>query len=553
MESSDPSVSHDPPAAFDTPAASPDFLAAPALLAEPAVVEAPVQTAQKSPAIRAAGVGVWAKLAIGVSLVLAVACAIVFAMRQTRYCELAIETLPPGATVFLNGRLVGKTPVRVPDLPGGPYSLRLEKEDFAPLSLSINLGWGTTRLNETLPARGIGALKVTVDPVGAEVLLDGELVGHTPLDLNSVPSGSHELLIRKTNFKAFTQRISIDPGKAQEFRDFALEDLILTMLQNAIDKEPQRVANYTDMGHYLFANNKIKESAQFYVRGIHVYAKPLTFDAAVTPEERSLEQQLRAHDIERHNDEIRKKSAHMGRNLPQKEMKEFVRLIAEAQSAVATQNTGDWRFVYEQARNFVEEKKFDEAEQMYQRHIESAKGMETVAQAYIGLITLHIHSTKNIPKALAASKEFAASIYGNNPALARQAANAIYGSAATFADPERADLLAQAEALLRRALANSAKRTEMSALCKFELGNVLFLQGRFEECAPMYRDSVIETQEPTTKELRSQRQVDALRKLNQFDEAREVLKLLAKSPRPDIAAKAASDLRELAAMPSKQK
>lgn len=527
MDSPDPSLKSDPPE----------------------TAEVPVQTTRKL----SGNGGVWVKFAIGILFLAGVACAVVFAMRRAQDRELSVETQPSGATVFLNGRLVGKTPVRIPDLPVGPYSLRLEKEDFAPLSLSVNLGWGTTRLNETLPARGVGALKVTVDPVGAEVLLDGELVGHTPLDLSSVPSGSHELLIRKTNFKAFTQRISIDAGKAQEFKDFALEDLILTMLQNAIDKEPQRVANYTDMGHYLFANNKIKESAQFYVRGIHVYAQPLTFDATVTPEERNLEMQLRAHDIERHNDEIHKKSAHIGRNLPQMEMKEFVKVIADAQSAVATKNTGDWRFVYEQARNFVEEKKFAEAEQMYQRHIESAKGMDTVAQAYIGLITLHIHSTKNIPKALAASKEFATSIYGNNPALARQAANAIYGNASAFADPERADLLAQAEALLRRALANSAKRTEMSALCKFELGNVLFLQGRYEESAPMYRDSVIETQEPTTKELRSQRQVDSLRKLSQYDEAREVLKLLAKSPRPDIAAKAASDLKELATKPTKQK
>lgn len=501
-------------------------------------------SAAKSAAPNAAAPKLFAKL-IPWAIVAVVAAVAVLAMRHATQREVAIDSQPSGATVFINGRLAGKTPLRVSGLDAGAYSLRFEREDCAPLTVPIVVGAGTTRLNETLPDRGTGTLKVSVEPAGAEVLLDGELVGHTPLDLSSVPSGSHDLLIRKTNFKTFTQRIVLDANATQEFKDFVLEDVILAMLQGAIDKDPQRVANYCDMGHYHFANNRIKEAADFYVRGLQVAGEPLTFPKDATPEERNIEQQLRGRDIERINDEIRKKMAYAGPHLPQKDVHDFIERIEKVQNDLANASPRDWKWVYEQARNFIEQRKFDKAESLYLRHIQAARGMETVAQAYINLITLRIHYMQRAPEALLAIKEFSETHYSNNPALARQAANAIYSNATGFPEQERNALLAQAEALLRRALANSPKRTEMSALCKFELGNVLALESRNEEAVPLYRDSVIETNEPSTKELRSKREVDTLKQLKRFDDAREILNLLAKSPRQDIAAWAASELKML--------
>ncbi len=100
---------------------------------------------------------------------------------------------------------------------------------------------------------------------------------------------------------------------------------------------------------------------------------------------------------------------------------------------------------------------------LYIKHIEQAKGMITVAQAHISLIALRIHYMQNIPQALAACKEFADSPYANDPALARQAANAIYGNAAAYQEKDRGEMLKQAETLLRRAAAGrraEAQRNE---------------------------------------------------------------------------------------------
>lgn len=457
---------------------------------------------------------------------------------------LAVQTQPQGASVFLNGRLAGKTPLRMTGLSGGSYSLRIEKENYAPLTLPIVLGLGTTTIEKALPARGTGGIKIEIAPDGAEVLLDGELAGHTPLELSGVPVGSHDLTVRKTNFKSFSQRIDVQPNATLPFKGVVLEDMILAMLQSAIDNDKQRVSNYMDMGHYLFANNRIRESADYYVRGLHVASEPLQFPTAATPEERNLEVRLRGEDVTRINDDIRKKQGHNGQNVARKDMELFIKLVNQEQEQVAGKNAGEWQWVQAQAENFNKDSKYESAERLYQRHIELAKGMPSVAQAYIGMITVRLRM-KRATEGVQASNDLLTTPYGRDSAILRQAANTIYSNAGGFTGQERGQLLSQAEVLLRRALAGAPKRSEMSALCKFELAYVLTQEERHEESLPLYRDSVIETQEPSTKELRNQRLIDALRTLKRYDEAREILKLLKNSPRDYIKRNAEEQLKEL--------
>ncbi len=254
---------------------------------------------------------------------------------------MSIESQPPGASVFINGRLAGKTPVRIAGLPSGSYSLRMEKENYSTLSMPIVLGMKSLSIHEALPPRGAGTLRVAVEPAGAEVLLDGELIGHTPLEENNIPTGSHELLIRKTNFKAFTTRAFPiqKPAGRWNTKISCSKILSMTMLQNSIDKDNQRVAHYMDMGRYLFTNNKIKDSGDFYVRGLQVADQKLTFPNEATPaDERLLEQQLRERDRERIHDELRKIMANHGKAVPEKDMALFIERINRQIEVIAVRN-----------------------------------------------------------------------------------------------------------------------------------------------------------------------------------------------------------------------
>jgi hypothetical protein len=47
---------------------------------------------------------------------------------------LAVESRPPGASVFLDGRLVGKTPLAVARVGTGEHAVRLERDGYRPWS-----------------------------------------------------------------------------------------------------------------------------------------------------------------------------------------------------------------------------------------------------------------------------------------------------------------------------------------------------------------------------------------------------------------------------------
>lgn len=455
--------------------------------------------------------------------------------------QLTLTTEPQGASVFLNGRLAGATPLKLTGITPGSYGLRIEKEGFRPLLRSLELKSGDMVLNETLALSGTGFLKVAILPAGAEVLLDGEFQGHTPLNLTHVSMGMHDLLVRKTNFKSYAQRIEVDGEHPLEFKDFVLEDNVLKMLRDAVENENTRVSHYLDLGHYLFVNDMLDESAEVYARAQQVAASPIVFPPETDQQERALDIQHRAEDVNRLNEELRKKQHWPGKNVDR-----FIKVVEQQREKVANSNVNQWVWVREQVSNLIRDQKLEPAEDLLQRHIVAGKGTSELPQAYIELISLRLRMHK-LDRAKEAYQQFS-DLYGHQPVLLRQAANGMYSFCDGFQGDARKEVLSMAEKLLRKALEGVPKRNEaeLAALCEFELANVLTLENRFEAAVPFYEQSIANTSDNPTKELRRQKLVENLKKQQNYVEAIKILAEMAKSPRKEIAEKAKADLAELA-------
>jgi hypothetical protein len=108
-------------------------------------------------------------------------------------------------------------------------------------------------------------------------------------------------------------------------------------------------------------------------------------------------------------------------------------------------------------------------------------------------------------------------------------------------------LLSMAEGLLRRGIAITPRSSEMSALCKFELGNVLCLQYQQEQAIPFYQESIDGTNEPSNKGQRSLRMVEALKVLKNYAGAKAILTGLVNSPNKEVAESAKRDLQAVEA------
>mgnify|MGYP001441052969 CR=1 FL=1 len=123
------------------------------------------------------------------------------------------DSRPSGAEVVIDGVVRGRTPLRV-TLPVGQHALEIRGAGgLRALPLTVEEGVLASHYIEIGPATELqfGRLQVTSDPPGAEVELDGIVKGETPLELDGVPAGEHNVTL--TNDETTVRRaVTVGPG-----------------------------------------------------------------------------------------------------------------------------------------------------------------------------------------------------------------------------------------------------------------------------------------------------------------------------------------------------
>ena len=91
---------------------------------------------------------------------------------QLAKTRLVVDTRPGGATVFLDGKKIDQSPLRVPEIEPGEHSLRIEKPGYMPWAGRINLLKG---MENQVPVIRLAPAQVTVnfvpEPVSAQIYL----------------------------------------------------------------------------------------------------------------------------------------------------------------------------------------------------------------------------------------------------------------------------------------------------------------------------------------------------------------------------------------------
>lgn len=448
--------------------------------------------------------------------------------------SLSITSEPPGATVLVNGSLVGCTPVTVEDLQAGDYGLRLERNGCKPLSRIVPVS-GRASVREKLEPLPTGSVTVDVTPHGAEVLLDGEVVGNSPMKADNLPAGPYELLVRKTNFDSYLARIEVVPGETLVFSGFALNDKILDMLERNVKSEPQRLAHYIDLGHYLFVNSRMDEAVDIFAQGYAVMQTPLDFNGPgftgeenMSREERELERRLRQEDTSRYQKELEKH-----RNWPRKDTRTFRAKLEQAKEILEQKNAASWPWVEATGRMNIRAHNYERAGRIYEDFIAASPKSPDLPQAYIALIEVRLMQ-RDVDSARESFDKFFAQ-YHNDAAALRNCGGAIYPyQARSFVSRQsRAALLEMAEKALRRGL-ELTRDGESRAQCLCDLGTVLNYSGAPNEAADCFEKSVAATKDPQLQEDRMLLLADALRKAERYEEAEVLYQTLKKSERASV-------------------
>jgi len=135
---------------------------------------------------------------------------------EPNYGYLSVQSTPAAADVYLNGSVIGKTPIAQYQLETGLYNLNIRKNLFKDVDTQVRIE-DLAEKNENYPLEPLfGMLKVDCKNVTeADVYLNNRPIGQTPVQIDTLPFGTYELLIRKELYKDFSEKLEVS-GKLTE-------------------------------------------------------------------------------------------------------------------------------------------------------------------------------------------------------------------------------------------------------------------------------------------------------------------------------------------------
>jgi TolB-like protein len=132
---------------------------------------------------------------------------------KPHFGRLVIKSVPPGAVVQLNGQQKGKTPIDLPELASGDYTITVSKDLHHDSVEKYTITDGSNNERTVVLHPAFGQLSVEVNPIGADVFVDAQLKGKAPITLDELPSGTFRLKVSQDLYEALDEEIIIEDGK----------------------------------------------------------------------------------------------------------------------------------------------------------------------------------------------------------------------------------------------------------------------------------------------------------------------------------------------------
>ena len=135
---------------------------------------------------------------------------------------LSISSELPNAEVYLNEKFIGVTSSRQPlvinDLLEGIYQLKLIRGGYYDWQGQITVMAKMERSVEVELIAKPGSMNIYSEPSGAKIYLDNAYVGETPMSMEKVAEGEHEIRLVKLNYKIWTSKVVVRSFKPTDVK-----------------------------------------------------------------------------------------------------------------------------------------------------------------------------------------------------------------------------------------------------------------------------------------------------------------------------------------------
>ncbi len=160
---------------------------------------------------------------------------------------LAIDSQPQGAQVFVDDQPAGTTPTTA-RLSPGPHRVRILRRGFKPWHQLVRTDQ-VRQLSPKLQKESLATLVVESDPQGANVFLDGERRGVTPIELPNIEAGTHTVTVSKEPiYSGVRRRVELSAGQRRRVT-VKLKSSLEAIYRDRIKKNPKQLSNYTELLH----------------------------------------------------------------------------------------------------------------------------------------------------------------------------------------------------------------------------------------------------------------------------------------------------------------
>lgn len=122
---------------------------------------------------------------------------------------LRVTSTVPGAEVLLDGQSIGTAPVSQGEIEAGEHTVVVRAQGHRDWERRVTVRPSVELLVEATPD-GFGRLNVTADVEGAEVVIDGTVVGPAPLQNHELATGDHTVEIRAPGHRAYSSNIVVE-------------------------------------------------------------------------------------------------------------------------------------------------------------------------------------------------------------------------------------------------------------------------------------------------------------------------------------------------------
>jgi len=119
-----------------------------------------------------------------------------------------IHSKPAGAQIYVRSRYVGTTPKEL-RYPEGNYLIRIFKGGYQEESVELVLPGKNEYKTVLKPTESYGIISVNAQPF-ANVYLDGQKKGETPIELRRIPAGKHLILLTRPGYRDIRREVMLE-------------------------------------------------------------------------------------------------------------------------------------------------------------------------------------------------------------------------------------------------------------------------------------------------------------------------------------------------------